>query len=279
MPKYRLLAIDIDGTLVNSRDELSPRTRDALLSVGEAGVQIVLATGRRYRRALPLVEPLGIDVPLVTNCGALIKHPRDHQTLFRAHLKRELLCDVLGVVASAGHEAVLYGDTYLDGFDYYCARLDVHSPELQEFYMLNAGCERLWPVLMTDPPDDIFACFAIGARDEMLRLHDRLQGHLPERLYTHVLRSPRYRGYMCEIAPATITKWFGIQHLAADWGISADEICAVGDDVNDIPMIEGSGLGIAMGNAPDEVRAVADRVAPPHDEDGLVQVVEWVLAS
>ena len=76
MPRYRLLAIDIDGTLVNSRDELTPATREALVRAGRAGIHVVLATGRRYSRTLHLVEPLGIDVPLVTASGALVKDPR-----------------------------------------------------------------------------------------------------------------------------------------------------------------------------------------------------------
>lgn len=277
MPKYRLLAVDIDGTLVNSRDELTPATRDALRRAIEAGVQVVLATGRRYSRALPLVEPLGISVPLVTSCGALIKHPADHRTLYRASLRRDVLVRLLGVLAASGYDAILYGDTYHEGFDYYCRCLEVDSPELREFYELNDGSQRLWPTLMTEPPDDIFAGCAIGPRNEMLRLHEALQQQLPGELYTHVLRSPRYRGFMCEIAPARITKWFGIERLATGWGIRPEEICAVGDDVNDIPMIEAAGLGIAMGNAPDDVKAVADRIAPAHDHDGLVEVVNWIL--
>src|SRR3569623_3618281 len=75
MPRYRLLAIDIDGTLLNSRDELTDRTRQALLRATESGMRIVLATGRRYSRALPLVARLGLDAPLVPASGALIKHP------------------------------------------------------------------------------------------------------------------------------------------------------------------------------------------------------------
>jgi hydroxymethylpyrimidine pyrophosphatase-like HAD family hydrolase len=82
---------------------------------------------------------------------------------------------------------------------------------------------------------------------------------------------------MCEIAPAGITKWSGIARLAHEWGITAGEICAVGDDVNDIAMIRAAGLGVAMGNAPEEVKAVADRIAPSHDEDGLAEVVRWLL--
>ena len=74
-----------------------------------------------------------------------------------------------------------------------------------------------------------------------------------------------------------VTKWSGIRHVANGWGIDESEICAVGDDVNDIPMIRAAGLGIAMGNAQPAVKAAADRIAPTHDEDGLAQVVQWLL--
>jgi hypothetical protein len=131
---------------------------------------------------------------------------------------------------------------------------------------------------MSAPPTGIFAGFATGTRDAMLALDAELQSRIPEQLYTHVIRSPRYRGHMCEIAPIGVTKWSGVRHLAEIWGIAAEEICAVGDDVNDIPMIRAAGLGVAMGNALDEVKAAADRVAPGHDEEGLVEVVDWLLA-
>ncbi|MGH7140559.1 MAG: HAD family hydrolase, partial [Pirellulales bacterium] len=131
--------------------------------------------------------------------------------------------------------------------------------------------------LMRDPPEGVFAGFSTGTREEMLDLHQELQRKLPGLLYTHVLRSPRYIGHMCEIAPFGVTKWSGIQHVAAEWGISPDEMCAVGDDVNDIPMIEAAGIGIAMGNAQPEVKAAADFIAPTHDEDGLAAAVDFLL--
>ena len=90
---YRLLAIDIDGTLVNSRNELTPATCAALERVSTAGIRVVLATGRRYSHALPLVEPLGIRVPLVTASGALVKDPTDHSTLYRAEFEPQALLD------------------------------------------------------------------------------------------------------------------------------------------------------------------------------------------
>lgn len=276
---YRLLALDIDGTLVNSRDQLTAETRSALRRASDAGLKVVLATGRRYSRALPLVEPLGLDAPIVSASGALVKRPSDHHTLYRAHFERDVLRGTLRIVASSGYDAVLYADTFSEGFDFYCPRLDTLQAELAEYFELNPRCERVWPELMTQPPEGVFAGFAVGTRAQMLALHEQLQAGLPGALYTHVLRSPRYRGHMCEIAPAGATKWSGVCHVAELWGIGAGEICAVGDDVNDLPMIEGAGLGVAMGNAVEEVKAAADRVAPTHDEHGLVQVVDWVLSG
>ncbi len=277
MPRYRLLAIDIDGTLLNSQNELTDPTREALLRAKRAGVEIVLATGRRYSRVLPLVEPLALNVPLVTASGALIKRASDHRTLFRAEFLGGALERCLEVVAAEGYEAVLYADTFDEGYDYYFRGSASPGDELVEFLEKNAGGGREWPGLMTDPPPGVFAGFAMGTQEEMVRLAGQLDRHLRELLYVHVLRSPRYRGYICEIAPFGVSKWTGVYRLAEEWGIHPDEICAAGDDVNDIPMIRAAGLGVAMGNALEEVKAAADRIAPGHDSDGLARVVEWIL--
>lgn len=275
--RIRLLALDIDGTLVNSRDELTPATLEAVLRAKAAGIEVVLATGRRYSRVSPLVEPLGLRVPLITASGSLIKDPSTHRTLFRAEFQPGSLPAVLKILETRGYDAVLYCDSYHAGFDFYCPRAQVEQPELKDFLTLNVGCERIQPDLMTNPPQGVFAGFAIGQRAEMKVLADELEQALPGQLYVHVLRSPRYLGFMCEIAPHGVSKWSGILHLAEDWGIRPEEICAVGDDVNDIPMIQGAGLGVAMGNALDEVKAAADRIAPCHDSDGLVEVVNWIM--
>jgi Cof subfamily protein (haloacid dehalogenase superfamily) len=277
MPRYRLLAIDIDGTLLNTRDQLTPPTREALIRAGQKGIHVVLATGRRYSRTLHLVEPLGIEVPLVTASGALVKDPIDHRTLYRAKFDRKVLVGALAVVTGCGYDAVLCADTYAQGFDFYHAQAEVDSPELSEYLRLNPGCGRIWPELVADPPPGVFAGFAMGTKAEMLKLQRELRRRLPRMLRTDVLRSPRYIGFMCEFSPAGVTKWSAIRRLAARWGIDETSICAVGDDVNDIPMIRAAGLGVAMGNAGEEVKAAADRIAPSQDQDGLVQVVGWLL--
>ena len=277
MSRYRLLALDIDGTLVNRRDELSPATREALVRAGEAGIHVVLATGRRYSRALGLVDPLGIEVPLITASGALVKDPRDHRTLYRAEFDRALLCESMAIIEACGYDPMVCADTYSEGFDFYQPRAEVESAELTEYFELNAGDGRIWPDLVTDPPPGVFTVFAMGTRDEMLELDRILCRRLPDKLSTHVLRSPRYTGFMCEFAPAGVTKWSAVRRLAAGWGIPDEAICAVGDDVNDVAMIRAAGLGVAMGNALPEVKEAADRIAPSQADDGLVEVVDWLL--
>jgi 5-amino-6-(5-phospho-D-ribitylamino)uracil phosphatase len=267
----------VDGTLVNSRDELTPATREALARAGRAGIHVVLATGRRYRRTLHLVEPLGISVPLVTAGGALVKDPLDHRTLYRAEFDRGVLRQALGIIDRAGCDVLVNCDTYADGFDFYCARPEARRPEMAEYFALNPGGGRVCPEMIDDPPLGVFAGFAMGTRQEMLDIEAELQLALAGRLETQVLRSPRYRGFLCEFAPGGVTKWSAVERLAADWGIDTAAICAVGDDVNDIPMIRAAGLGVAMGNALPEVKAAADRVVSSHDDDGLVEVVQWLL--
>jgi 5-amino-6-(5-phospho-D-ribitylamino)uracil phosphatase len=279
MPRYRLLAIDIDGTLVNSRDEVTPATRDALRRAVDAGIHVVLATGRRYSRALPLVAPLGLDLPLITASGALVKHPLDHSTIYCAEFERDRLLRMLSIIDQAGYEAVLYADTFALGHDMYCRRVEVEQPELAEFFAMNPVGRHIWPSIMTDPPPGVFSGFTMGPRDEMEALASTLETRMPGELYIHVIRSPRYQGYMCELASHGVTKWSSVERLAREWGIDDAEICAVGDDVNDIPMLLGAGLGVAMGNAADEVKAAADRIAPTNNQDGLAEVIEWLLDS
>ena len=249
------MAIDIDGTLVNSSDELTPGAQAALRSATAAGIHVVLATGRRYRHTLHLVEPLGIGVPLVTAGGALIKDPATHRTLFKAEFDRGLLCELLAALDRAGCDALLNGDTFAEGFDFYqpphtrpeplSCRLPGKEPGLR------AGVARF---------------LGRAAAGDFRRLRDghaggnagcgkaAARGAARVRLPRTCSAARRYRGFMCELAPAGVTKWSGIRHLAADWGIADAEICAVGDDVNDIPMIRAAGLGVAMGNAVPEVQ-------------------------
>jgi 5-amino-6-(5-phospho-D-ribitylamino)uracil phosphatase len=275
---YRLLALDMDGTLVTRDDTIRPTVRDALRRLQGRDVQIVLATGRRYSRVLPHAVDLRLTLPLVTASGALVKQIEAYRTLFRANFTENVIGELLPFILNAGYDPIVYTDSFGLGYDFHLATSNSTSPELNEFLSLNSESIRVDERMIDSPPAGIFAGFAMGTETAMHRLAAAIEERWPSVFYIHVIRSPRYLGYMCEIAPAGVSKWSGVQFVAQKLGIAANEICAVGDDVNDLPMIENAGLGVAMGNAPENVRAAARRVTGTLDNDGLVQVVDWILS-
>ncbi len=282
--RIRLLVLDVDGTVTNSRHEIPAGTREAVRRVREAGIRVMIATGRRYRDTLAVADVLGIDAPLVTASGALVKSPSSHATLHRAEFTAGVIERVVAEVVAAGHEPVLYTDSYAEGFDFHCRKCDLppageQGRGLQEYLARNAGLARVQPDLHEKLPAGVFAGFAMGPESEMRRLEATLEAACPGRLSVHVIRSPRYRDWLCEIAPAGVTKWSGVTAVARQWGFEASEICAVGDDVNDLPMLRAAGLGIAMGNAVAEVRGAADRVVGTSDGDGMADVADLLLAG
>ena len=276
----RLLVLDVDGTVTNSRHEVDAATVAAIGRARAAGIGVMIATGRRYRDVLPVADRLGIGGAIVTASGALVKRREDHATLFKAAFAPGTLRSLLDVVVAHGRDPILYTDSFAAGFDFHCGRLPPAGEArggVEEYLERNRHVARLAPDIDRSPPDGVFAGFAMGPRDAMLELERALHDACPGRLALHVIKSPRYREWMCELAPAGVTKWSGVLPVAAAWGIAAAEICAVGDDVNDLPMIRGAGLGIAMGNAREEVRAAADRVVGDNEGRGIAEVAEIVI--
>jgi 5-amino-6-(5-phospho-D-ribitylamino)uracil phosphatase len=287
--RYELLALDVDGTLLDPDGTLRPRTADAVARAARAGIRPVLCTGRRYRRAQPIAHQLGIDAPLVCNSGAIIKDPRSHRTLWRADFDLTLAADVLRVFEDHDQPAVVFTDrdtvesdfiiaAYPTGrafFDDYVGQNREHA-EIR-FYPRQASQAADDRALSFSVHDPLFHVCAIGSESEMLAFEEVALERVAGRIQTFVQRSPRYLGTMCEFLRHDASKWSAILHLASMWGIDPGAICAVGDDVNDIPMIKNAGLGVAMGHARHEVRDAADLITGDHDGDGVAMLVDDVL--
>lgn len=287
---FRILALDVDGTLLDPEGALRPRTLAAVTRAAEAGIRPVLCTGRRYRRALPIAQKLGLDAPVVCNSGSIIKDPRDHRTLWRADFDPALEKRVLGLFYARNEPAVIFtdrGDHEADfivrqfptgraSFDDYVTQNEPHG-EVNAQWRWHAHAQSNEDAVVA--PDPLFHVCAIGPRDAMLDFQATVHDTVGNRVQTFVQRSPRYLGFMCEILRRDAGKWAAILYLAERWGIASHEICAVGDDVNDIPMLRNAGLGVAMGHARPEVQNAARFVTGNHDQDGVAMLVDEVLLS
>jgi len=287
--RYKLLALDVDGTLLDSDGALRPRTADAVARAARAGIRPVLCTGRRYRRAQPIAHQLGIDAPLVCNSGAIIKDPGSHRTLWRADFDVTLAADVLRLFDDHDQPAVVFtdrdpveSDFVIAAFPTGRAYFDDYVGQNREHAEIRGNSHREtpaadYPAQSFDDCDPLFHVCAIGSEQEMLAFEKVALERVAGRVQTFVQRSPKYLGTMCEFLRRDASKWTAVLHLARLWGIDPSAICAVGDDVNDIPMIKNAGLGVAMGHARLEVRGAADLITGGQDEDGVAMLVENVL--
>ena len=281
--RYRILALDVDGTLLDADSTLRPSTAAAVARAARAGIRPVLCTGRRYRRARPIAEELGLDAPLVCNSGALVKDPASHRTLWRADFDAALLAAILDLFRAHDQDAVTFTDRAPDDFDFVVARAPDRPPSVRRIREPEPVACRGRPGLdrsrggpwragtSTSAPSARGPRCSTSSGWSWTRLADQVQ--------TFVQKSPHYTGTMCEVLRKDASKWSAILHLAELWGVDPSEICAVGDDMNDVPMLRGAGLGVAMGHAPAAVRAAADHVTADHDNDGVALLVDQILLA
>ena len=289
--RYQILALDVDGTVLGPDGTLRPRTLAAIARASRAGIRPVLCTGRRFRRAQPIAQQLGIDSPLVCNSGAIIKDPKNHRTLWRADFDTALASEVQELFRGSDQPAVAFTDRSPHEADFVIAAYPTGREAFDDYVGQNRAHAEIDPSWhpVTSPANDgvflsrrrepVFHVCGIGTLSQMLGFERAAQQRLAGRVQTFVQRSPRYLGTMCEILRHDASKWTAILHLAKLWGIEPGAICAVGDDVNDIPMIKNAGLGVAMGHARSEVRSAADIVTGDHDEDGVAMLVDELLLA
>lgn len=278
--RFRLLALDIDGTLLDRGGRLLPSTVDAVQRARDAGVQPVLCTGRRYRRTWPVARELGLEIPLVCNSGAVVKSPDGRSTLWRSDFDLELASAILHCFDRQGYRALSFQDGNPEDPDF-LVHADPSGCPLMDDYLLrnrpHGAIDPQWRDRLAERSH--FHLCAIGDRGRLLRLEAGVREALGVRVQSFVQKSPSYLGTSCEVLRGDANKWTAVLRLAESWGIAAEEICAVGDDMNDLPMIAGAGLGVAMGHAPEVVLAAADLITGDHDHDGVTDLIDRVLLA
>jgi Cof subfamily protein (haloacid dehalogenase superfamily) len=258
---YRLIALDLDGTLLRTDHTISPRSRRALARAMAAGIHVTLASGRSYASMRPWVEELGITAPVISYQGATVTDPRSGERAFQRLLPTDLLDDVIAFAREHDLSLTLYaGDViYLED--------KRHS---DAFYERWFGLPwRIVPDLATALPEPPVKFILIGEGAAL----DAVQPALAERMGARmeVLRSHEF--FLEGLALGT-TKGSALAWVAERLGVPQSATVACGDAGNDRAMVAWAGLGVAMANGSDDVKEVADVIAPHVDEDGVAQIIE-----
>lgn len=288
---YQLLAIDLDGTLLNHRGQIGPANRAAVARAVQAGVEVVVCTGRGLAECGHVVEELALAGAAVVAGGAMTVELPSGQTLHRSAMPADLVREVAAILNHAtGHYVLLLKDRGSTGVDYVLlgdGRVDAAS----EWWFNQV------PVVVTraerfedDPhPDETVRLGIVTSAREMKRLGKRIVEEFSRRTFVHHFPVISADGngrhleddaiHLMEIFNADTNKWSAISALGAQRGIEPSRIAAIGDEINDVGMIRHAGLGIAMGNAIDPIKHVADRITLNQSEDGVAHAIDQILAG
>jgi Cof subfamily protein (haloacid dehalogenase superfamily) len=260
--KYKLIAADLDGTLMGEDAIISPKVKDAVRRAMEKGVKFTIATGRSFGSTLPFAEELGVNAPLICYQGGLIKDHLSGQVIYEQSVPLPLAQEIIRFTQQRG----LHLNVYLDGRAY----VERMTPEAR--YYTGIAKAPVYPV------GDLLAFLD---RDPMKLIiilsEDGGTGPLIAELGALFVDQMRFvRSYPCfvEGIPLGVSKGHALARLAAHLGLPLEEIIGIGDNDNDLELVERAGLGVAMGNASPAVKAVADYIAPPVDEEGVIEVIE-----
>ncbi|HVF31234.1 MAG TPA: Cof-type HAD-IIB family hydrolase [Pyrinomonadaceae bacterium] len=279
----KLLALDLDGTLLNSRGEVSDVNRNAIRSAEDRGVLVTIATGRRFRDGRPLGIELELNAPLVTHNGALLKYADSLETVASSLLSTETALEIVRIGKEFGGDALVSADPHGKGTLLY-DRVSADNIPLQRYVAWATrlhGDEAEDAVVQVDELSSILQdheVIHISFSGTCLRMKEFigvLETKLGETATVLATIYPRRDFTLLDILPPDASKGHGVEKLALINGLTAADVMAIGDNFNDLEMLEFAGTGVIMGNADP---SLLDRgefyTTVSNDEGGVAAAIE-----
>ncbi len=268
---YQMLVLDLDGTLTNSRKEITEPTRKALIEIQEAGKKVVLASGRPINGIVPLAKKLELERfggYMLSFNGARITQCSTGKIVYNRMLPQEVIRPIYEIVKSyPGVDIVSYDEERI-----------ISGLKVNEYTEKEAFINKMEIV----PVDDFVERLNFPVNKILVpgdaHVIEELMPVL-QRKFHKLLNIYRSEPFFLEIMPQNIDKAYSLQKLLSSLGLTADSMICCGDGFNDISMIEYAGLGVAMANAQPIVKETADFITKSNDEDGILHVINTFMRS
>ena len=242
------------------------RTRAAIAATRAAGIHVVLVTGRMFQAVRPYALEAGLDDPVVCYQGAVVAEPVSGRWLRHVPIPLELARETIAAVNEAGFALNCYVDDEL-----YVAEVTPEARRYADFQHLELHAVGDLLEWLDQPPTKLVVIEDPEVLDD---LKQRMLARFDGRLYIS-----KSLPYFLEFASPDVTKAAGLDFLSEHVGFSSERTVAFGDGENDVELIDWAGYGVAVANAHDRVKEVADFVCPSVDEEGVAQVLEAFLAQ
>lgn len=257
----RLVALDLDDTLLDSKCCVSPRAKRAIQRVMDKGVIVTLATGRMYSSARPYALDMGLDVPLITYQGALVKTSMSEEVLYHRPVPQNLAKELIMEAQSHEIPVQIYVNDKL-----YVSRI---TWEIEEYIGMSrvpvTEVGDLIGFLDQDPTKVLF----INEEEVLNKLWVKM-----EQKYNNTLYITKSKPEFLEFTNPQATKGLGLLAVAEHLGIARENIMAMGDSFNDLELLKTAGFAVAMGNAREELKREADYVTGTNNDDGVAEALE-----
>jgi len=264
---YKLMAVDIDGTLVDSRDNLTEETKKAIRLGVQSGLIFAICSGRPIQGVEYLNEDIGLDLPFITYNGAMVVTGKSKKILYEQKLSPEDTKSIIKLGENYDITILAWKDNAI-----YANRLDERS-------RIYGNTYKMEPIIIKDVDEfSKSGATKILWYDEADRI-ERLEGEVGKYLSGGV-NYHTSRPIFLEFVDKNASKAIAMEKLGEHFGIKQSEMIAVGDGSNDLSMIEYAGLGVAMANAKEIVKEKADYITLSNDEDGVAHVIyKFVLGT
>jgi Cof subfamily protein (haloacid dehalogenase superfamily) len=260
--QVKLLAIDVDGTLLHDDHHLSERTKNAIGQIKERGVKVVLATGRGPMSCFPIMEELALTDPLITHNGAVIVDPQTKHVALEIGFKAEELIPIIQYCRQTGihFDACTAFEMYIEG----------RNSEADQMYKKFFA----YPKLVADTSlltDQIVKFTLFGDERQMDQSLEEVVPKFPD--WSIIRSGERF----IDVIHPQATKGSALKRILKEQDIHPEQVVAFGNYYNDLEMIELAGVGVAMENSPEQIKRLADRVTVSNNEDGVAEIIEELL--